>query len=183
MDMEKSDLDSKLEQMAEEHGYNCIGFTTADKLEPLEDVRKMCASDKCHNYDRSWSCPPVCGTVDDYVERFSNFEKCMVFETVTELDGTFDIHTMLSANRNHKKRMIPFADEVKEIVPECLFLGAGPCTICKHCAYPDEECRYPDQQYAAMEAAGLVVSSVCEAAEIPYYHGSDHIAYVSCVLY
>ena len=181
--MGKSELASRLEHMAEEHGYNCIGYTTADKLSPDEGVREMCASDKCHNYDRSWSCPPVCGTVDEYRERISRYSECVVFETVAELEDDFDIDTMMDTNDDHKERMIPFADEVKEIVPDCLFLGAGPCTICDECAYPDEPCRFPDKQYAAMEAAGLVVSSVCEAAGIPYNHGSDHIAYVSCVLF
>ncbi|MGI6218157.1 MAG: DUF2284 domain-containing protein [Coriobacteriales bacterium] len=184
--MAENDTVKKIEALAEEHGYNCVGYTEASKLVPTEKVRDMCAANTCHSYDRNWSCPPACGDVESFEKRLHGYEHVVVFETVAELEDEFDIDTMMDTNDDHKERMIPFADAVREIVPDCLFLAAGPCTICgstDECAYPDEPCRFPEKQFVAMEAAGLVVSEVCTAAGIPYNHGSDHIAYVSCVAF
>ncbi len=181
--MNNPELVEKIEQLATDHGYNCVGYTEAGNLSVTEDVRAMCAANTCHSYDRNWSCPPACGTIDEWRERLTKYSDCVVFETVAELEDEFDIDTMMDANDDHKERMLPFADEVREVAPGCLFLAAGPCTICDECAYPDEPCRLPEKQFVAMEAAGMVVSKVCLAADIPYNHGSDHVAYVSCVLF
>ena len=47
-----------------------IGFEHTGSLDPAtielkEEVREMCASGKCAMYDKRWSCPPGCGTLDD----------------------------------------------------------------------------------------------------------------------
>ncbi len=181
--MKNPELVEKIKQLAQEHGYNCIGYTEAANLSVTEDVRAMCASNTCHSYDKNWSCPPACGSIDEWGQRIKKYSDCVVFETVAELEDEFDIDTMMDTNDEHKERMLPFADDVREVVSDCLFLAAGPCTICDECSYPDDPCRFPDKQFVAMEAAGMVVSKVCVAADIPYNHGSDHVAYVSCVLF
>jgi predicted metal-binding protein len=63
-----------------------------------------------------------------------------------------------------------------------LALGAGCCTICRTCAYPDAPCRFPDRAVASMEAFGLLVLEVCKANGLQYYYGSDKMAYNSCFL-
>ena len=181
--MRDSETVKQIMELAEKSGYNCIGYTEATNLRPLEQVRVMCASNKCHSFNRNWSCPPACGEVEYYAEKIANYADCVVFQTVAELEDEFDIDTMMDTNDEHKERMINFAEEVHKIVDDCIVLGAGPCTICDECTYPDNPCRFPDKQFCAMEAAGLVVSDVCVAADIPYNHGSDHIAYVSCVVF
>ncbi len=67
-------------------------------------------------------------------------------------------------------------------LPDALPLSVGTCTLCPSCSCPDAPCRYPERAFNSMEAAGLLVSDVCSAARIPYYHGKGTIAYVSCVL-
>ena len=63
-----------------------------------------------------------------------------------------------------------------------MVLGAGACTICKECTYPDEPCRFPDKMISSMEAYGIVVSDICSANNIPYYYGPNTLTYVGCVL-
>ena len=61
-------------------------------------------------------------------------------------------------------------------------LSAGTCTLCPTCSCPDAPCRHPARALISMEAAGLLVSEVCEAAGIPYYHGKGTISFTSCIL-
>ncbi len=65
---------------------------------------------------------------------------------------------------------------------DALVLSAGTCTICPECTYPENPCRYPDKQMVSVEAAGIVVTELCQLAGLPYYYGSDKIAYIGCVL-
>ena len=74
------------------------------------------------------------------------------------------------------------AEKVKELYPGATCLGAGGCTVCKSCAYP-EPCRFPEKAFSSMEGYGMLVSDVCTANNVPYYHGENTIAYVGCYLF
>ena len=57
-----------------------IGFEHAGPLDPAtielkEEVREMCASGKCAVYDKRWSCPPGCGTLDECRELLKGIVK------------------------------------------------------------------------------------------------------------
>ncbi len=62
-------------------------------------------------------------------------------------------------------------------------MGAGACTICETCTWPERPCHFPDKMVSSMEAYGLVVSDVCKPAGIPYYYGPLTLTYSSCVLF
>lgn len=180
--MANEEITEKIVELAREHGFECIGITTANKLRVRDEVRDMCSADKCKSYDRNWACPPACGTLDYFREEIGKRSSVVVFQTVGDLEDEFDIETMMETSDLHKERIPKFVSDVREIVPDCLVLAAGACTICSECSYPDAECRFPNRSFVSMEASGLVVSDTCTAAGIPYNHGSDHIAYVSCVV-
>ncbi|MGI6221428.1 MAG: DUF2284 domain-containing protein [Coriobacteriales bacterium] len=169
-------------ELAKTHGFEFVATTTADRLQVREEVRAMCAADSCHAYGRNWACPPAIGGLDEFQAKIDSFSDVVVVETVMELEDKFDFETMMEAEQLHKQRLEAFADEVRGIVDECMPLGAGTCTLCQECTYPHAPCRFPERQIVSMEAAGLVVSDVCNAADIAYNHGSDHICYVSCIL-
>ena len=66
--------------------------------------------------------------------------------------------------------------------PQSLCLGAGGCTYCKTCAYP-EPCRFPDKAFSSMEGYGLFVTQVCKDSGLPYYYGEKTITYTACALF
>ena len=173
----------RVEALARVLGFECVGHTTADKLRVREEVRDMCAADLCHAYDHNWTCPPACGSIEEFAEKIAGYGDVVVFETVAEMEDEFDYETMMESADLHKDRMPAFAEDVRKLAPVCLVLSAGTCTVCPECSYPDAPCRFPEKQFVSMEAAGLVVSDVCVAADIPYNHGKNHIAYVSCVAF
>ena len=66
---------------------------------------------------------------------------------------------------------------------EALAAGAGCCTVCKECTYPDAPCRFPEQKMSSMEALGMLVLEVCKANDMRYFYGENTIAYTSCFLF
>ncbi|MEA5019126.1 MAG: DUF2284 domain-containing protein [Gordonibacter sp.] len=171
---------------AKDEGFECWGSLPARLLEVNPEVRAMCAADHCRSYGKSWACPPACGTLEDYADTLRSFAACVIVQTVFALEDEFDIEGMQEAERLHKQRFGRFVEEAKGLLgqaaPSPLALGAGACTCCAQCSYPDQPCRLPDRAQVSMEAAGLLVSATCEAAHIPYYHGKGTISYTSCLL-
>jgi predicted metal-binding protein len=166
-----------------------IGFTLAepmrvDTIHLREEVREMCAVNKCHAYQTNWSCPPSCGTIEECQERVNRYETGIIVETTGQLEDDFDFETMDATSKLHSNHFVEFLKKLRKEHPELdvLPLGAGECTHCKKCTYPDAPCRFPDKLCFSMEASGLVVNEVCTANGLKYNHGKDTICYTACFL-
>ncbi|MDR0350006.1 MAG: DUF2284 domain-containing protein [Coriobacteriales bacterium] len=193
-------MEETLAEMVAASGFEVIAPFEASGLVARDEVRDMCAADKCHAYNRSWACPPACGDLAWFQERFGDYDSGYVFQTIARMADAFDYEALEAASRLHEERLCALAEKLSETAPELgeptgppsvatapnsprpLLLGAGTCRLCSCCSYPDAPCRFPEKVYPSMEAAGLLVSEVCQLAGIPYYHGPGTVAYVSCVL-
>ena len=165
-----------------------IGFEHAAAFDPAQlefrpEVRDMCAADKCRHYNRSWSCPPACGTIEESVEKARKYSKGVMVQTTAFMEDSFDIETMFEAAEDHKERFGQLAAYMRTIDPDCLPMGAGGCNICSKCSYPDAPCRFPDRAFTSMEAYGLFVGAECKKAGLEYNYGQNSLTYTSCVLF
>lgn len=177
----------KLEELRntlEQVGFECIGSVKAADLVVREDVRAMCSSATCQNYGTNWACPPNNESLDYYRDLLGTCSEGYVFQTVAQLDDEFDGDTLDKLIKTHTDRLLKLVDTLYDAhaYPQsCVVLGAGTCSRCASCAYP-EPCRFPDKRIVSMEAAGLMITEACAAAGIPYNHGKLGMAFSSCVL-
>ena len=165
-----------------------IGFEQAGPLDPAtielkEEVREMCASGKCAMYDKRWSCPPGCGTLDECRDLLKGYTRGILVQSVGELEDNFDIETMMETEAAHKERFYAMRKALVEKGIDALAAGAGCCTICPECTYPDAPCRFPEEKMSSMEALGMLVLEVCKANDMRYFYGENTIAYTSCFLF
>lgn len=176
---------STIEELIERQGFDCVGTCDAADLKVREEVRDMCAADKCHIYNTSWACPPACGDIHDFERQMHAHKHCTVVQTVMELEDEFDGETIIEAQAKQMERFFKLVDDIDEagLSAQVMTLSSGTCRLCKTCTYPDEPCRFPDKRLVSMEAAGLYVAETCTKAGIPYNHGKNTIAYSSCVIY
>lgn len=174
-----------IEQLATEVGFDFMGTCSAKELVARNEVRAMCSVNTCHVYGHSWACPPACGEIDDFQRQMHEFEHCLVVQTVAEMEDEFDFDTMEETGEKQKQRVLDLVEAIDAagLSAQTMTLSAGTCTLCQECTYPDAPCRFPEKRLVSMEAAGLVVSEVCEQAGIPYNHGPQTISFSGCVLY
>ncbi len=164
-----------------------LGFTHAAVLDPAalqarEDVRAMCAQDKCRAYGKNWTCPPHCGTVEECAAKMQGFRQGVLLQTVGYLSKDIDSRGYRETERRHLESFRRFCEAVRRQYPRALCLGTGGCRICQRCAFP-ESCRFPERAVSSMEAYGLFVTQVCRDAGLPYHYGEKTITYTACVLY
>lgn len=164
-----------------------LGFEHAGGLDPAtielkEEVREMCASGKCAVYNKRWSCPPGCGTLDECRELLRDYTHGVLVQSVGQLEDSFDIETMIETEAAHKERFYAMRKALNDRGVQSLAAGAGCCTVCRECTYPDAPCRFPEQKMSSMEALGMLVLEVCKANGLPYFYGENTIAYTSCFL-
>jgi len=173
---------TQLIAMAKDAGFEDAGALDVSKLEFLQEVRDMCASDKCHNYGRSWSCPPAAPSLEEMRDKVKQFKDGLLVQTVGQLEDNLDFEEMMASAKRHSERVTALWHTLRAEFPDLYPMGAGGCSKCEKCTYPDEPCRFPDELMYSMEACGLVVSRVATDNGMKYNHGKDTICYSSCFL-
>jgi len=170
-------------------GSDCLftGFDTALPIDPQalvarEDVRAMCAADKCGAYGKNWTCPPYCGTLGECTQKIRTYRRGILVQTVGKLEKTIDTKGYRRTEEKHLTRLHTLYEEIRKEYPNALCLGSGGCRVCGKCAYP-EPCRFPEKAISSMEAYGLFVTQVCRDNGAQYYHGEKTVTYTACILY
>lgn len=172
----------QLAKMAEAAGFSAWAELDAATVELKPEVRDMCAVNSCGQYGKRWSCPPGCGTLEQCSARLKGCSRGILVQTCGDIEDGFDFEAMMEIEADHKDHVNQMYQALREAGTQVLALGAGCCTVCAKCTYPDEPCRFPEKMISSMEAYGMVVLEVCRANGLQYYYGADKMAYTSCFL-
>lgn len=175
--------DQELIQLALDAGFTHAAVMDAAKIQPLPEVRDMCAVNTCHRYDACWSCPPACGTLEQCKEKLSRYRTALVVQVMGELEDSFDVEGLQELEQRQKAAFSKLLPLLREKMGDLLPLGTGCCTVCKECTYPDAPCRFPEKAVSSMEAYGLLVNQVCTDSGLRYNYGPNTMAYTSCFLF
>jgi predicted metal-binding protein len=172
----------ELSAAAKAAGFTACAPLDAATIELKQEVRDMCQANTCGQYDKRWSCPPGCGDLDACRETLNRYPRGILVQTSGEIEDGFDFEAMAEIESEHKEHFRQMYAALRQSGADVLALGAGCCTKCAQCSYPDEPCRFPEEAVASMEAYGMLVMEVCKSNGLAYYYGSDHMAYTSCFL-
>lgn len=164
-----------------ELGFSHVYPLDISTLIPRKDVRAMCAANKCRAYEKNWTCPPHCGTLEECAARMKQYAYGVLLQTTGTTTKAIDTKAYRRTEEAHLKLFHRFAEQVKAVHPDTLCLGSGGCRICPKCAYP-EPCRFPDKACSSMEGYGLFVTQVCRDNGASYHYGENTITYTACVL-
>ena len=169
-------------QEALDNGFSQAGELNVAALEFMPEVREMCSADRCHQYGKNWRCPPGCGSIEDAAARAAQYGRGVLVQTIGKMEDNFDYEAIQSTGARHSENFAALVAKLRARHPDMLPMGAGTCTLCETCTYPDAPCRHPDTSISSMEAYGLWLSRVCELSNVPYNNGKLTITYTSCYL-
>ena len=176
-------VQEKIRDLALELGAYKAGIVPVEEIQFEPAFRKMCESNACGMFGRSWMCPPHVGDVEDLIARAKRYRWAVVYQTVDELEDSYDFEGMMAAGEKMNRLTSSLRKAVDEMnVGPRLHLGAGGCRICPTCAkVEDQPCRFPDQALASLEAYGVNVSVLAPQAGMKYINGKDTVTYFGAV--
>ena len=143
------------------------------------ELLKACESNVCGKYNMCWTCPPAIGTMEKLQEKILSFSHAYVFTTKAGLEDSFDYEGMMKAKDCHDRITREAHDRFGKTNP---VFGAGGCTICETCAYP-QTCRFPEKIFPAIEGAGINVTDLSRAGKVRYNNGKNSVTYFSMILF
>lgn len=183
--MENKNIFDTLVSVALENGAYRANVIKADLIVTDRVFRDMCAANSCGMYGKCYMCPPDIGPIDELMAEVKNYDYALVYQTVTELEDSYDFEGMIEA----KKSTYPLAQKLRETFgklweADALHLGAGGCGVCPTCAKrTGEPCRFPDRAMPSLEAYGINVSQLAKAADMKYTNGQDTVTYFGAILF
>jgi predicted metal-binding protein len=148
-----------------------------DELSFVPELADYCKANACGMYNKSWACPPGCGTVEEQREKILRYGKVLVFTTRHELDDPFDHEGMTKGREQHAL----LAGEIRKKFGGPPVYSAGACPVCETCAFPSP-CPFPEKRIGSIEAAGIDVTELSRTAGIAYNNGQNTVTYFSIIL-
>lgn len=171
-------------EQALELGASKAGFVEMEQVVFDPVFREICATNACGQYGKCWTCPPDAGEINNLIAEAKTYSCAMVYQTVTELEDSYDYEGMMEAGKIHNRLAQSLRRRIEELgIQEVLHLGAGGCRLCGVCAKKtNEPCRNPDLAMRSLEAYGIHVSKLAEAAGMKYINGQNTVTYFGAVL-
>lgn len=151
-------------------------------LDPM--LRSYCEANICGSYGRNYACPPSVGEAETLIARVREYDRILLFQTVSTLEDSFDWEGMQAAAERHAAVCESIRSQAESVLGEALYLTAGGCTLCPECAKVREEpCRFPDRAVSSLEAYCINVSSLAPRCGMKYINGADTVTYFGAFLY
>ncbi len=176
-----------VEKLLQDAGLPCsvheLAWTQPQEIPFSEGVRGMCAANRCGMYGKSWACPPGVGDWQLLRDECYAHSLALIFTTKHVLEDDFDIEGMQQAAQDHKQFNRTLSDLLEANGISCLIYGAGGCTLCAACTYPDAPCRYPSRAHRSMEACGIDVGALARQCGLKYNNGPLTVTYFSMLLF
>ena len=182
---EQRTLFERLSAIAEEAGATRAAVIPTALVETDASYRALCSANTCGNYGNCWTCPPFAGDIHDLMAEVPTYGFALVYQTVGELEDSYDYEGMMETGERHNRMMLRLRDLLdREGLPRLLHLGAGGCRICPVCAKKtDEPCRHPDKAVSSLETYGVNVAALAEAAGMKYINGQNTVTFFGAVLF
>lgn len=147
-------------------------------------LRDCCAANFCGAYGKNWACPPYVGEPEDLIAKAKSYSHILVYQTVGNLEDSFDVEGMQAASREHAAVSDAIEKALAPLLPPYLMLTAGGCTRCKVCAKADNQpCRMPDKMLSSPEAYCINVSTLASRCGMKYINGANTVTYFGAFLF
>ena len=145
-------------------------------------VRKICEMNDCGRFNRSWSCPPAIGTIEDCIARCKPYKNTFMFSTVTSVEDSYNFDSCIKAKVDHERVLLEAAKIFRQYTDSPLVLGTG-CMLCEQCSYPNAPCRHPDNMFPSIESHGILIMQLAAQYNMSYDCGQNIVTYFGVIFY
>lgn len=147
---------------------------------------EICAQNSCGSYGKYWVCPPALGEAEDLIASLQQYTKGVLYQTIGEIEDSFDIEGMGEVGAAHKQLSHKLHDMLGSIMGDTpyLHLSSGGCDLCTKCTRPENlPCRFPEKALGSMEGYCIDVYNTVKGTELKYINGENTVTYFGIVLF
>ncbi|MBC8541947.1 DUF2284 domain-containing protein [Bianquea renquensis] len=148
-----------------------------------KSLRAYCEANYCGSYKKNYACPPSVGDPDTVIAKARGYQEALVFQTVGNLEDSFDVEGMEEAGKRHNAVAEAIRGRIEAQEEQFLQLTAGGCSVCPVCAkVEDKPCRFPERAISSLEAYCMNVSELAGLCKMRYINGQNTVTYFGMFL-
>lgn len=149
-----------------------------------KNLRTYCEANSCGCFGKNYACPPSIGDVDSVISEAKSYRTALVFQTVHQIEDSFDFEGMTEAVAKHSKAAEALDAEINKEYSGYLKLTAGACNICTVCSQIENKpCRFPDKAVSSLEAYCMDVTVLAKVCGMKYINGQNTVTYFGVFLF
>ena len=159
-----------------------VTYIATEKLKFTAEFLPLCEQNRCGRYGKNYTCPPHIGKIDELIKKVQSFKSAIIWQTVTNLEDSYDFEGMMQAQNVHNGATVEIAKMAREDFGKgnFLVLAAGGCTLCDTCSLlTNTPCAHPDDAISSLEAHGMDVSQIEKVSDMKYLNGINTVTYFS----
>ena len=144
------------------------------KIIPTEELvfdstfRKYCEQNLCGNYASNYTCPPVCGEVQELKERLLSYPRVLVLKSCHNIESYEDAEKIERAKGEHNAKTARLYKEVSA-EKSALAIGCSACKLCSPCKIVlSEHCPHPELALLCLSAFCVNVKELSEKCGMQY---------------
>lgn len=123
--------EKRLKALALKAGASAAAAVAVADINFRREFREACAANSCGRYGACWMCPPAVGDIDEMIARARGYQTALVFQSIGQLEDSYDFEGMEAAGRVHHRLTRALAEKLLPALPGALVLGAGACGECE----------------------------------------------------
>lgn len=146
----------------------------------------ICEGNGCGRFGKYWNCPPAIGEPEALMAEIDTFSRAVLYQTIGEIEDSFDIEGMGEVGVSHKKTSRRIHDTLPEIMDGTRFLhlSSGGCDLCARCAKEENKpCRFPNKILKPMEGYCIDVYRTTKGTGLKYINGANTVTYFGIILF
>ena len=149
------------------------------------DFFDICQSNACGRFNRCHTCPPDVADIDAVMATIRGYSRALVYQTISQLEDSFDWEGMQAASRNHTALSRRLRDAAADFLPEnALHLTCGGCGYCEECTKERGlPCPFPEEAMASVESHGVDVYKTIQGTQLKYINGANTVTFFGMVLF
>lgn len=176
--------ENEIERAAKDCGAARTASVPPGEIPVDTGFRRSCAMNQCGAFSCRWSCPPALPGIEKMHKELLAYRAAILFQADFSVRDIFDYEAMEEGAqafyqicRCLERRLgaLPGAGRF-------LVLGAGACRECRECSYPDAPCRRKKGPVMSLEAYGVDVTRLAQAADLPYNAAPELVTYTGLIL-
>lgn len=172
----------KIEEIITRYPICQYGFLKTAQLIFSENVRYICKKE-CDRYDKSWSCPPAVGTVEECREKCLRYSHVLVFTTLAEVADSAMLAETLATRKGHEEVTRAICKELSAYKEDFIALSSESCELCETCSWPSAPCRFPDQMLPCIESYGILVTDSAALCDIDFFYDSTTVTWFGMIFF
>ena len=164
--------------LAKKEGFCNASVVSTEEIVFDAAFRPYCAENICGQYGINYSCPPVCGTVDEMKNRVLAYKNALVLQTKWEIESFADKEKLQMGKKLHNAATLRLMKRLREQGLDGFMVGAGGCSLCKPCLLGEgKPCKFPDLRYSCMSAYCIYVKKLAESCGMDYDYKNGILFY------